>query len=398
MKSTHARSVSRGVATILVAVLLSTGFTIYNLIPHGSDAETTSAEEQVPVTVVPAAMRSLRQVLEQTGDVQPWGMVNIYSKVSGKIIEQILVEQGDTVHQGDPVALLERDLIDAQLAEACAGLAAAEANLGQVEANLKVLAIDRTRMENLLRERAVARQKVDHIQAQYNAMIEQRALARAQIEKSQAVIRQLTVLSTDHTLRAPIDGIVAQRYLDVGNMTAPGVPLFSLVDDRTVKIVTTVAEKDWPAVQKGMAAEVRVDAHPGKVFQGRVALVSPLVDPATRTARVEIHVPNSERRLAGGMFANLRLILGARDALAVPADAIQRLPGTGQPYVYVVADGTAHVRNVVTGMHQGDTVAIESGLTAGERVVVRGQNRLREGRPVILAAPDSAAPATGEPS
>ncbi len=398
MKPSYLRSLSPGVAIILVAILLTAGFTIYNLIPRGPDAETTPAEERVPVTVAPAAMHSLSYVLEQTGDVQPWGMVNIFSKVPGKIIEQILVEQGDAVRQGDPVAILERDLIDAQLAEARAGLTAAEANLGQVEANLEALAKDRTRLENLLRERAVARQKVDHIQAQYNAAVEQRAVAQAQIEKSRAVIRQLTVLSTHHTLRASIDGIVAQRYLDVGNMTAPGVPLFSLVDDRTVKVVTTVTEKDWPAVQKGMVAEVQVDAHPGEIFQGRVALVSPLVDPATRTARVEIHVPNPERRLAGGMFANVRLMLGARDALIVPADAIQRLPGTGQPYVYVVADETAHVRNVVTGMHQGDTVAIESGLAAGEVVVVRGQNRLREGRPVTLAAPDSAASATGEPS
>ena len=387
MTSHDNRSKRTGTYIVLALVLLFGTFTLYNVLQNPQDAVTSPAEERLPVTVVPAGRQSLAHVLEQTGNVQPWQMVNVYSKVPGKIIEDILVEKGDTVHRGDPIAILERDVIDAQLAEARAGLASAEAGRGQIEANLKVLEKDRARMENLLRDRAVARQKVEHIQAQEEAARKQRQLALAQIEMARASIRQLNVLSANHRITAPIDGIVAQRFLDVGNITAPGVPLFHLMDDRKVKIITTVTEKDWPAIHGGMAAEVTVAAYPGKVFTGRVALVSPVVDPATRTAEVELHIDNNARQLAAGMFANVRLVMGERDALTVPADALQRMPGTGQPYVYVVETEKAVLRNVTVGQTQGTLVEVIQGLTAGEAVVVKGYHRLREGSPVQRMKP-----------
>ncbi len=379
MTSHENRSKRTGTYIVLTLVLLFGVFTLYNVLLHKQDVAISQTEERFPVAVVSVGRQSLAHVLEQTGNVQPRQVVNIYSKVPGKIIEEILVEEGDMVRRGDPVAVLERDVIDAQLAEARAGLTSAEANRGQVEANLKVLAKDRARMENLLRDRAVARQKVEHIQAQEEAARKQRQLALAQIEMARATLGQLNVLSANHRITAPIDGIVAQRFLDVGNMTAPGVPLFNLMDDRKVKIVTTVTEKDWPAIQVGLVAEVAVAAYPDKVFTGRVALVSPVVDPATRTAEVEIHIDNNARQLAAGMFANVRLVIGERVALTVPIDALQRMPGTGQPYVFVVETGKAVLRNVTVGQTRGNLVEVIRGLTAGEAVVVKGYHRLREG-------------------
>lgn len=387
MTSLDNRPKRTGTYIVLALVLLFGAFTLYNVLLNKQDVAISQAEERFPVAVVTACRQSLAHVLEQTGNVQPRQTVNIYSKVPGKIIEEILVEEGDTVRRGDPVAVLERDVIDAQLAEARAGLASAEANRGQVEANLEVLAKDRVRMENLLRDRAVARQKVEHIQAQEEAARKQRQLALAQIEMARATIRQLNVLSANHRITAPIDGIVAQRFLDVGNITAPGVPLFNLMDDRMVKIVTTVTEKDWPAIRAGMVAAVTVAAYPDKVFSGRVALVSPVVDPATRTAEVEIHIENATRQLAAGMFANVKLAIGKRDALTVPTDALQRVPGTGKPYVFVVETGKAVLRNVTVGQTRGTLVEVTRGLSAGEAVVVKGYHRLREGSLVQPTTP-----------
>ncbi len=351
----------------------------------------SKAVETVAVKVARAVIGRIDQHIERTADIVPGEQVLVLSKVPGKVIEQILVEEGQQVRKGDLIATVEQDLIKARLEEVGAELASARAALVQAEAKLSVLAQDRRRIKALLAEKAVSRQKYDHIEAEYRAATAAADLARAKIRKARAVLRRLRVLARDHRVQAPIDGLVIKRHLDPGNIAAPGRPIVTLADISTVKVVTSVSEKDLAHVRPGTPVTVVVDAFGNREFAGKVSLVGTTVDPATRTARIEIRLPNKDGRLKPGMFAHVAIHLPSREALVVPAQALERVPGTGQPFVYTVQDGRAVMHNVVAGSSRQGMVEIKAGLQAGALVVTEGQQRLREAVPVKVVNQEAVA-------
>jgi len=327
---------------------------------------------------------NLQLVLELTGEIKPAAVVDVHPKVGGEIIEKIFVETGDYVKKGDLIAVLDDDVIKAQLEEATASLAAAEAGLGQSEANLALLEKDRLRVESLYQANAVSKQELDHINAQYDAAVESKKLASAQIDKAKAVLNQLQILYGEHSIYAPISGFVAARYVEQGNRTSTSQPVIRISQEDELKIVCSVTEKDFPHLKKGMEAEITVDAFPEKVFKGVVSVISPTIDPATRTAEIEIRIPNEGYELRSGMFARIKLHLGERKALAVPTESLNKMPGTGSYFVYVVEDNKATLKNVKTGITQGSFTEITDGLTEKSLVVTRGQNRLSDGAQVSI--------------
>ncbi|HOM28613.1 MAG TPA: efflux RND transporter periplasmic adaptor subunit [Deltaproteobacteria bacterium] len=334
-----------------------------------SDRDEAPASEKVPVSTVPAAIGNVERVLRLTGDVRPWREVDVFPKVPGKIIERIFFDRGDTVRSGDTIALLEMRSIEAQVREA-------EAAFRLAGTNLDLTRKDYARIENLYAEKAVARQRLDHVQAQLES-------AEAQLDRSKAVLDQLRILMAEHTVRSPIGGVISARYVDPGALSAPGAPIVRVSDESRLKIVASVTEKDYLSIAKGMRCEVTSDAVPGAVFEGEIALVNPTLSPSGRSADIEIHVDNAKKGLKAGMFAHVRISLGVVSGVVVEKDAVQRLPGTGAPYVYVVEDGKAVMKNIETGPSQGDVVLVASGLAPGERVVVTGQNRLKDGTAVL---------------
>ena len=167
-------------------------------------------------------------------------------------------------------------------------------------------------------------------------------------------------------------------------MSSVTQPIIRISSEERVKVVTTVTEKDFPHVKRGMECKITVDAFPDMIFRGNVSIINPTLDPATRTGEIEIFIPNKDRVLRSGMFAHIKLYLSERSALVINRDALNRLPGTGSYYVYIVQNGRAVLKNVKTGIAQGNYVEITDGLTEGEQVVVKGQNRLKDGVPIIV--------------
>jgi len=374
-----------GIFIAVILILLFAGFTAYNYVRHSQEKKDTVHEtETIPVQVAEARSMNLQRVLELTGETRATAVVNVYPKIPGKIIEKIYVETGDYVKKGDLIAVLEEDAIKAQLEEATAGLAAAEAGLKQSEANLELLEKDRLRVENLYRENAVSKQELDHINAQYKTAVESKNLAGAQVEQAKAVLNQLLIQYREHKIYAPISGFVAERYVEQGDLTDKAQPVARISREDELKIACSVTEKDFPHLQKGMKAEITVDAFPGKVFEGVVSIISPTIDPATRTAEIEVHIPNQGYKLRSGMFARIKLYLGERKALAVPTGSLNKMPGTGSYFVYIIKDNKAILKNIKTGISQGNFTEITDGLTEKELVVTRGQNRLYDGARVSI--------------
>jgi membrane fusion protein, multidrug efflux system len=197
-----------------------------------------------------------------------------------------------------------------------------------------------------------------------------------------------------------VDGFIGKRYLDPGAAVSPNAPVASVVAIQTVRMVVNIVEKDVKRLSVGMPAQVQVDAFPGESFLGKVARIAPVFDPQTRTAEMEIEVPNPGFRLKPGMYARVDLTVDSRqNALTVPSNAVVDFEGkTGvfiagntppQPASNPPAAGgapmTAKFQAVSTGIRDGEHVEIRSGLDDGVRVITTGATALKDGDRIVAA-------------
>ncbi len=182
-------------------------------------------------------------------------------------------------------------------------------------------------------------------------------------------------------VESPLDGIVGRVHADHGASVTPQTAIALVVDIEAVELLLNVPEKHIAGVSLGQAAEAVVDAWPAETFTGRVTRISPVMDLDTRTAPVEITLPNPGHRLKPGMFARVRLVLEEHPNAAVIAkEAI--LGKAPRTYVYVVSNQLAHSRDVRLGLRAGAECEVTEGLARGDAVVIMGQQRLRDGAAV----------------
>jgi membrane fusion protein (multidrug efflux system) len=183
-------------------------------------------------------------------------------------------------------------------------------------------------------------------------------------------------------VESPLTGAVGRVYVDIGSSVNPQTAIALVADMTEAQINLDIPEKYLPHVSVGQDAEIMVDAYPGEKFIGKVTMISPVVDLATRSAPIEIMIDNRDSRLQSGMFAKVRLIIEKiiKSPVVIREAVIGRDPDT---YVYVVVDNKAVLRKVLFGVRQGPYVQASAGLEEGESVVVMGQQRLRDGADVI---------------
>lgn len=387
--SANARPKRTGMAIAALAVVGFLAFAGFNLCRFRDRTQERAEVEKIrPVRVSPARQMEMVQRLELTGEVRPWSEVLVFPKVPGQRIEAVAVQTGDVVTAGQTLVQLDEATVRARLRGARSALAAAEANIKRIDANLAVLQKDRERFEALYQEKAVARRQRDHIVAETEAAEAARSTARFQAEQARAVVEQLSLALADHRIEAPMDAVVTGRFFDPGNLSSTAHPLLKLADISRVKVTAFVTEAQLPDIHPGLPATVRIDAHPTLRFEGTVSLVNAALSPATRSADIEVHLDNPDGLLQPGMYARVNLDLGSRQVIAVERDAILRLPGTGSDYVFVVADGRAVQVNVETWMRQDRFVAVR-GLEPGVPVVVEGQGSLRHGERVRIVVDEA---------
>jgi HlyD family secretion protein len=367
------------VFTVIVIIALVLIFGLNVMRASLKTMEKEMSLEVIPVRVDASKTMEIDQVLELTGNIRPQLEVEVSYKIPGKTIEDIFVETGDHIRAGEKIAVLEKESIQAKLDQAKAAMELARAGAKQAETNYEVLIKDKERMENLYKEKAVSRQKLDHIEAQVKTAFETKKLAQAQINQAQATLNELNVAYQDHTLTAPISGYISKRYMDRGAMSTPGAPVVRISDESLLKIIVPITEKDFIYIKKGMPVEIGVDALPDSVIKGSVTIVSPTINPETRTGEIEIHIDNADRLLRAGMFARVKLYLGKRKATVISRDALLKIPGTGGYYIYVAENDKAVQKNIEIGISQGNLVEVTSGASSGDQVIVTGQNRIRDG-------------------
>ena len=358
-----------------------------------------------PAMTVELARAERRDLVEQVtivGNLIGAATVEVVPKVGGRL-RTVSVRLGDPVSRGQVIAQIEDNEIREQVKQAEASFEVARASIRQREADLKFAETSLERSRNLYARQLLPRQTLDDNDARYQAAAAQLDLARAQFTQASSRLDELRITLDNTTIVSPVDGFVGKRLLDPGAFVSSNSPVVSVVDIRQVRLVVNLVEKDLRRVAVGAAGRVDVDAFPGETFEGRVARIAPVLDPSTRTAEMEIEIPNPTFRLKPGMYARVLLTVDRRpQALSVPGNALVTLEGRRGVFVPLQGDAARasappprpgrapagqKVRfvTVSTGIQQGDHVEITEGLSEGETVVTTGAAALREGDTIVLA-------------
>jgi RND family efflux transporter MFP subunit len=313
--------------------------------------------------------------------------VEAVPKVSGRL-ESVSVRLGDRVTRGQRLAKVEdRELLE-QVKQAEASYEVAAATIRQREADLRLAQTNLERSRNLFERSLIPKQTYDDTDARYQAAAAQLDLAKAQYSQAQARLDELKINLANTSITSPVAGFIAARVLDPGAWVTPNSVFISVVDISVVRLVANIVEKDLRRITAGMKATVEVDAYPGELFEARIAHVAPVLDPATRTAQIEVEIENSKLRLKPGMYARVSFTVEQKEnTLVVPANAIVDL--NGKKGVFLPDEGdVAKFQPVTIGMVDPKQVEIAEGLPEGARVVTTGAAALREGDRIVLLGQD----------
>ncbi len=337
-------------------------------------------EKAIPVEAFRVSTFSFKTVIGVTGTVMPLEDVDVFSRVSGIKVLRIYKDEGDMVKSGELLAELDTEMIDAQLDQAKAARASTLAAIKQAEIQVSTLRKDYERIKKLYEDNVVPKQQLDQIEGQYLAAKAGLEMARKRLEEVEAKIRQLEISKSYHRISSPVSGIVSQRRIEVGEIVSPSNPIFKINNISEVKVRGSIPETYIPLVKPGMKATILVDAYPGREFSGSLKIISPAVDPKTRTTEVEIRIENPEMLLKPGMFARAVIDVGERKAPFVLQQALRRFEGTGTHYVYVVDENKrARIREIKIGERKGERVEVKEGLLEGELVVLTVTSAIRDG-------------------
>jgi RND family efflux transporter MFP subunit len=343
-------------------------------------------QPRVPMTVeLGAAKRgNVAAHLTVVGNLIGLQTVAIAPRTGGRLLS-VNVQLGDRVRRGQVLAKVEDREIVEQVRAAQASQDVAKATIRQREADLNVARLNFDRSKNLFERQLLAKQALDDAESRYLAAEAQLDLSTAQLSANAARLEELKINLQHTSVTSPVDGFVASRTVDPGAMVNTNTSIASVVDISRLRLVVNVVEKDLRMVSAGDVAEVEVDAYPGEKFHGKIARVAPVLDPATRTAAMEVEIPNNDNKLKPGMYARINLTVEERkNALVAPKNAVidfENKRGVWMPN----EENRAQFVAVELGIDGGDNVEILTGLKEGDKFVTTGAAAVRNNDVLIVA-------------
>lgn len=318
-------------------------------------ADKTEDEEEtppVPVEVTLPERGDVYAVYSGTASLESDEEAEVVAKVGGEVID-IRAEEGDKVKAGQLLARLDGDRLRLE----------AERSL----ANLRKLEQEYERNVELHERGLVSSGAFEDIKFELDSLRAAHKLARLELSYTE--------------IRAPIDGVISERFIKVGNTISPNDPVFRITDMDPLLAYLFVPEREFRKLAPGQMAELTLDAITGQRFRGSILRISPVVDPETGTFKVTIAVPDEETRLKPGMFGRFQIVYDSRqDVLLLPRAAL--IEDEEEQFVYVVEGESAVRKTVETGYSRGDAVEITAGIGDGENVIVMGQTGLKDGAAV----------------
>jgi RND family efflux transporter MFP subunit len=326
----------------------------------------TGSETRYSANIVPNAQVDLA--------FKSGGYVQSIRQVRGTDGRMRNVDLGDWVTRGTVLAVVRQQDYTDQREEAKAQLARAQADYEHSKLNF-----DRT--SNLYSSKSATKPEYEQAKAQNE-------IAVAALNNAKAVLAEAQTALEDSSLRAPFDGWIVKRSVDVGALVGPSVAGFTIADTKSVRAVFGVPDNAIGRVKLGQRQTITTDVFP-EAFTGRVTAISPAADPKSRVYSVEVTVPNPKNQLKAGMIASLAMggkILPS-SVLAVPLSAVIRDPQNPEAFAVLLAEGsgdpaTVRSRSVELGDAYGNMIQVLGGVNAGERVVTSGSTLVKSGEKV----------------
>jgi membrane fusion protein (multidrug efflux system) len=353
------------IAPAIVGILIATRLLQFRRL--ASDTEKIT----VPTVQVAQPESGPSQVeITLPGDLTPYSEASLYARTNG-YLKVWYTDLGAKVSAGQLMAELFAPDVDAQLNQA-------RATLAQAQANLEIARLTFRRQQDLLAKAVSSQQEFDQSHANFDS-------ASAAVSAAQAA-QNLSVQQSFQKIIAPFPGVVTQRSVDVGDLISATADsstnqvkaLFRLARTDILRVFIDVPQIYSPTVGIGTKAYLQVAEFPGEKFEGNVTNISGALDPSTRTLRTEVQVPNADGRLFPGAYAQVHLVLPVKPALVIPSNTLL-FRGDGLQVGIVDANDIVHLRTVKIGRDFGTTVEVLTGLKTADRVIVNPSDSLDEG-------------------
>jgi RND family efflux transporter MFP subunit len=381
---------------VVIAIGLAVGFFFVHRQKMQAEARlaeaTSKSSSQMPaVDVVTIAPAVGAQSLTLPGETAAWDATTIYARVNG-YVARWFVDIGDNTKAGQTLATIETPELDAELAAAKAKLNASIAQVAVKQAQADFATTTDERWRDSPRGVVSDQERESKKAGSAEANAELNA-ARAQVALQQADVDRLTALTQFKEVKAPFDGTIVERKIDIGNLvtagsTASTSPLYQISKDDPMRIFVHAPQSAAALLmQPGVNAVITCNDLPGKRFEGKVARTAKAVNPQSRTLRVEVDIPNPDHVLVPGMYVQVTFSIKGNEQIQVPAAAL--LFRSGGPQVAVIGDdGTVAFKDVTIASDNGNEVAVDSGLAIGDKVALNLSSQIAAGEKVKTSASD----------
>lgn len=373
-----------GVAVIGLVILAIA----WGAVTKKKDVAATQAEEVTPVKVVKVDKGELTSMIKVSGKVAASKEVTIVPQVGGKVTA-VKVAVGQKVKKGDLLITIDDSDILAQIKLNEAALGVSKAGQQQAAITYQEAQNNLERMKSLFAQGAISKSQLEEAEnafakaaASYNPNSGNTQTA-AQIKQAQAQLEAARINLRNTKITAPIDGVVAAKNIEPGEMASPGSPVLTIVDTDQMTVEGNFAESEVNFAKVGDKVKVYVTSAAKEPFEGYIESVSPIADLTTKAYPVKVRIENTSQLLKGGMTAEILMTAEAKeDVLVLPREA---LLDQGDKYiVYVIKDNKAQERVVSIGLTTDNMAEITEGLKAGEQVVISGQQYLSDGTKVTV--------------
>ena len=380
-----------GVAGVILLLCFVVVMVLRFIHAHGvAKAGEAAFSAAPPVDVVIARAPTLGQDLVLPGETAAWYETTIYARVNGYVAKW-LVDIGDHVQKGQVLATIETPELDAELEAARAQLKASQAQVGarQAEAAFTKTTNERWRdsPKGVVSDQERESKKADYesAEARLNAAVAQVALDKSKVD-------QYSALAEFKQVKAPFDGTITERKIDVGNLVTAGsgsttTSLYRMAQTDPLRVFVDVPQSASGELMKaGVPAEIRATGA-GGVFLGKTARSAESINAQARTMRVEVDMPNADHALVPGMYVNIAFKLPPRGLVEVPAAALI-FRATGTLVARVGGDGKVQFQDAMIARDNGSLVELASGAKPGDRLVLNISSQIASGQTVAVNEPD----------
>jgi RND family efflux transporter MFP subunit len=333
---------------------------------HGGESTSPAVVQTMRARVVESRQQHLPQNLSSTGTVHARETAAISAQVMGRI-QQVLVREGDSVHAGQTLIVLDDAGLRSQVEQAQAEVKAAQNAQAAAQSNAALAASTLGRYKQLESEKSVSPQEMDEVSRRAEAATANYDAVRAQTDAVRAQESGARTMLSYTRLVAPFSGVVTARMADPGTMAAPGVPLLQVDRAGALQLQATVDESAIGAVHKGMKVQVSTNAANPTSIAGTVSEIVPAADPSSHSFLIKIDLPAASQ-LRAGIYGTAEFANGTRQAILIPRSAVVARGSLACTYV-LDGKGIAQLRYLTLGASQGDFVEVLSGISAGERLV-----------------------------